>query len=163
MVEFALVIPVLLLIILGIFEAGRALYVYQSVVSASREAARLGSGAGEVSGTPAYIDCNAIRNRAIQLGRPGNVTPANVLITYDSGPGTSSIGSCPVAANDIDLGDRIIVQVTGTFQPGPVIPIFRFPTLTFTSTTRRTIVKEVDLSGFVPWAQQAQLSEWELE
>lgn len=150
MVEFALAIPILLLIIVGIFEAGRAIYVYQSISSASREAARLGSGVGEASGTPAYLNCTAIRNRAVQLGSPGNVTAANVLISYDRGPGTSSLGNCPVSASTIALGDRIVVQVTGTFQPGAPMPIFRFPTLTFTTVTRRTIVKGVDLSGWLP-------------
>ncbi|MCW5873137.1 MAG: pilus assembly protein [Anaerolineales bacterium] len=146
MVEFALAIPILLLIIVGIFEAGRAIYVYQSISSAGREAARLGSGAGEASGTPQYLNCTAIRNRAIDIGRPGNVTAANVLISYDRGPGTPSLGNCPVNVVDIALGDRIIVQVTGTFTPGAPMPIFRFPTLTFTTVTRRTILKGVDLS-----------------
>ncbi|HRN49908.1 MAG TPA: pilus assembly protein [Anaerolineales bacterium] len=158
MVEFALVIPILLLIIVGIFEAGRALYVYQSISSASREAARLGSGAGETSGTPQYLNCTAIRNRAVQIGRPGNVTAANVLISYDSGPGTSTLGNCPINAADIALGDRIIVQVTGTFQPGAPMPIFRFPTMTFTTVTRRTIVKGVDLSSWLPMFVSLEIS-----
>lgn len=159
MVEFALVIPILLLIIVGIFEAGRALYVYQSISSASREAARLGSGAGETSGTPQYLNCTAIRNRAVQIGRPGNVTVANVLISYDSGPSTTSKGNCgSVAASAINNGDRIIVQVTGTFTPGAPMPIFRFPTMTFTTITRRTILKEVDLSSWLPMLASIEIS-----
>lgn len=158
MVEFALAIPILLLIMVGIFEAGRAIYVYQAISSASREAARLGSGASDVSGTPPYINCTAIRNRAVQIGRPGNVTAANVAISYDRGPGTSSLGTCPVSASTIALGDRIIVQVTGTFTPGAPMPIFRFPTMTFTTITRRTIVKEVDLSSWIPMLASLEIS-----
>lgn len=157
MVEFALVIPILLLIIVGIFEAGRALYVYQSISTASREAARLGSGAGEVSGTPQYLNCTAIRNRAVELGRPGNVTTGTVSIWYErtvtvpppaSGPGLGLCGA--LAADAISTGDRIVVQVTGTFTPGAPMPIFRFPTMNFTTTTRRTIIKGVDLSSWLP-------------
>jgi len=154
MVEFALVIPVLLLIVVGIFEAGRALYVYQSISSASREAARLGSGASEASGAPQYLNCNAIRNRAVQIGSPGNVIPAGVLIWYERTvpppnpqppSGTPELGYCSPSVS-INTGDRIVVQVTGTFTPGAPMPIFKFPPLTFTATTRRTIVKAVDLS-----------------
>ena len=45
MVEFALILPILLLVILGIIEFGRLLFFYSSVTSASREAARYGSAA----------------------------------------------------------------------------------------------------------------------
>ncbi len=161
MVEFALAIPILLLILVGIFEAGRALYVYQSISSASREAARLGSGASEASGTPPYLNCTAIRNRAIQIGRPGNVSSANVTIWYErtvphAEPGLGYCGA--VAASGVDTGDRIVVRVTGTFQPGAPMPIFRFPTLTFTTVTRRTIVKSVDLSSWLPMLASLEIN-----
>ena len=48
-VEFALVLPLLLVLMLGIIEVGRLLFIYSSVNSASREAARYGSAAGEVT------------------------------------------------------------------------------------------------------------------
>lgn len=41
MVEVAFVLPVLLLILLGIFDFGRAIYAYNTVANAAREAARL--------------------------------------------------------------------------------------------------------------------------
>jgi hypothetical protein len=50
-----------------------------------------------------------------------------------------------VTEDDIALGDRIIVQVNGSFQPGAAMPLFHFPTIPFTSTTRRTIIKAADL------------------
>ncbi|MEN4041110.1 MAG: pilus assembly protein, partial [Anaerolineaceae bacterium] len=43
MVEFALAIPVLLLILFGIIEMGRLMFYYSSVATASREAARYGA------------------------------------------------------------------------------------------------------------------------
>ena len=39
MVEFALVLPLLLILIFGIIEAGRLLFLYSAVMSSSREAA----------------------------------------------------------------------------------------------------------------------------
>ncbi|GAI52994.1 unnamed protein product, partial [marine sediment metagenome] len=65
LVEFALVLPLLLLLILGIIEAGRLLFIYSAVNTASREAARYGSAAGDVGGYVAhYEDCAGIRARA---------------------------------------------------------------------------------------------------
>jgi hypothetical protein len=147
-VEFALVIPVLLTIVVGIFEAGRAIYVYQAVATASREAARLGSSATDNDdGDPYYLDCDAIRAAAMQFGDPGNVTNADVTITYDGGPGHAVIGTCgSVTEDEIDLGDRIIVRVNGFFQAAPAMPLFDFPNIPFSVTTRRTIIKEADLS-----------------
>ena len=145
-VEFALVIPIILVLIVGIFEAGRAIWIYSAVTNASREAARYGSAAGDNgSGTPRYIDCAGIRAIARQQGAPGNVQNADITISYDSGPGTSSKGSCPVSAGSIVLGDRIIVQVVGHFTPAAYVPIFRFPSFNITSLLRKTIIKEVNL------------------
>lgn len=42
LVEFALIIPIFLLIVLGIFDLGRAVFTYSTISNASREASRLG-------------------------------------------------------------------------------------------------------------------------
>jgi hypothetical protein len=49
-VEFALVRPLLLVLMLGVIEFGRLLFFYSSTFTASREAARYGSAAGNVGG-----------------------------------------------------------------------------------------------------------------
>lgn len=41
LVEFALVLPILLLLVLGVFEFGRAWHAYQVITDAAREGARL--------------------------------------------------------------------------------------------------------------------------
>ena len=43
-VEFAIVLPILLMLLVGIFEVGRLIFMYAAVTNASREAARYGSG-----------------------------------------------------------------------------------------------------------------------
>lgn len=157
LVEFALVIPILLTLIFGIFEAGRAVWVYTSVAAASREAARLGSSVScqqrsaiapyDCITPPYYLDCDAIIAQAIRMSGAANVTEDDVTISYDRGPSTANLGSCPIAADTVQLGDRIIVQVVGHFTPAAAMPLFTFPTFDITSETRRTIVKEVDLGS----------------
>lgn len=142
--EFALTFPILLMIVLGIFEFGRLLWIYTSVTTASREAARYGSTVGLNSlGVEHFLDCQGIRDIAKQFGGPGQVTDADVDIWYDHGPGTASIGNCddPVPDEDISLGDRVVVEVTGHFVPAPAIPLFDIPSFTIDSAARRTIIR----------------------
>ena len=53
MVEFAIALPILLMLVYGLLEVGRLLFTYSSVVNATRQAVRYGSttGAGD-RGTP---------------------------------------------------------------------------------------------------------------
>ena len=91
MVEFALVLPLLLVLIFGIIEAGRLLFLYSAVMSASREAVRYGSASGDVTGlTTYYEDCTGIQDAAMRIGRFAGVSAGEVSITYDHGPGTGS-------------------------------------------------------------------------
>lgn len=146
MVEFALVIPILLTMILGIFEFGRVMWIYTSVTSASREATRYGLVQGDSGGgTPYSLDCTGIRETAKAIGWPGNVQDADVTITYDTGPSTSLIGTCPSAPATIILGDRITVQVVGHFTPGGYIPLFQLPAFDLTSASSRTFLTDVDV------------------
>lgn len=151
MVEFAMVLPLLLLLIYGIIESGRLLFLYTSAMTSSREAARYGSAAGDVSGTMTYYaDCTGMREAAKRIGRFAGVQDANISINYDHGPGsTSPFATCPLAATDeVVLGDRVIVQVNTLYQP--ILPMVRFVSFPVTSVTRRTIVKDVDIEGTPP-------------
>ena len=118
LVEFALVIPVLLLLAVVIFDFGRAVYYYSAVQNAAREGARFGA----VTIDPyapegvirAYIDgmVSAAENRAIGLsgltiiagmGTPeivgGYANPTvKVTVTYTFIPAT------PIVANFISGG-----------------------------------------------------------
>ena len=148
MVEFAVTIPILLLIVLATFEIARAIWVYASITTAAREAGRYGSSVGEDGGgTPHYVDCAGIRALARQFGAPGSVQDADVLINYDSGSGSIVRGPCPVSQASVQLGDRIIVVVTGYFTPAPYMPLIQIPTITFTSQVHRTIVKALILDS----------------
>jgi hypothetical protein len=143
-VEFALAIPILLAVLVGLFEFGRAIWVLSSVYTATREATRYAITVGvNGGGTPHYLDCAGIRDIAKSFGAAGQVTDPDVTITYDGGPGTASIGSCPVNPTDLQTGDRIIVQVVGHFEPAAFVPLLDIPTFDLTSVNRRTFIKEV--------------------
>jgi len=150
MVEFAITIPILLLVVLGTFELGRAIWVYASVTTAAREAGRYGSSVGDTDEEiPHYLDCAGIRALAEQFGAPGSVQDADVLINYDSGPQTAVRGPCPVSQASVQLGDRMVITVTGRFTPATYLPLLDIPEITFISEIHRTIIKGLIL-GSVP-------------
>ena len=89
MVEFALVFPILLLVIVGLIEAARLVFIYGSVVTASREAARYGSAAGLVSSDSDFLryqDCAGITQRAEDVTFLTDTSNLTVTIEYDLGP-----------------------------------------------------------------------------
>jgi hypothetical protein len=150
-VEFALVLPLLLLLVFGVIEAGRLLFIYGAVLSSSREAARYGSAAGEITGyIPYYGDCDGIRAAAMRIGRFAGVSATDVSISYDHGPTSSTnFAICPLGGDEyIKLGDRIIVQVVATFQP--LLPLVNFQPIPISTITRRTIIKDVAIEGTPP-------------
>ena len=61
LVEFALILPILVLLILGIIDFGRFVATNSTVNNATREATRYGSSVGlSGSGVPRYADCDGI-------------------------------------------------------------------------------------------------------
>jgi hypothetical protein len=155
MVEFALVFPLLLLVVYGLLEFGRMLFVYTGVTSSSREGARYGSAAGNVGGyIPHYSDCDGIRAAAKKTGFLANIQDSDIAISYDHGPGTVIFSaSCP-PSQDIYLGDRIIVTVQATYWPIiNLLDQFIDPELDgfpINSTASRTIILDIEIKGTPP-------------
>jgi len=144
MVEFALILPLLLLVVYGLIEAGRLLFIYSSVLTASREAARYGSAAGNAGGgTPHFNDCTGIRNAAIRMGGISGVSSGGVSIAYEDAGGTLLAPTCP--APNIVLGNRIHVHVETAYTP--ILPLVRFEPFTIKSDSRRTIIHNVEIQG----------------
>jgi Flp pilus assembly protein TadG len=147
LVEFALVIPLLLLILFGIAEVGRFVAVQEAVNTASREAARYGSVTGlsptATPPVPRYADCDGIREAARELAIIVNFNDADIAINYDDGTTGNTIETCPIGMqadpDNIGFGDRIEVTVTTNFSSGiPFIGPF-LGNITVTSTDRRSI------------------------
>ncbi len=97
MVEFAIVLPILLLLLYGILEAGRLLFIYSTIVTASRQAVRYGSATGQGldytaqggpdnSNVPRYQDCYGIRLAAQRVDFLNAIEDEDIIIQYDDGP-----------------------------------------------------------------------------
>jgi hypothetical protein len=151
LVEFALVIPIFLLLVMGIIEFGHLFSVVISTYTASREATRYGTAVGPNDlGVPHYLDCAGIQATAMRLGAMGGVDAYDVEIRYDHGPDDSrswnQLPDCPLTDDEIasiSLGDRMVVRATGDFKPFFV----NLPSFPITSEASRTIIKDVDIKG----------------
>jgi Flp pilus assembly protein TadG len=85
LVEFSLVFPVFVLVVLGIFDGGRLIYAYNTVSNASRDAARVaivnqstsGTATCDTTSTSAWYEGCAIAS-AIAL----DVTTSDVTVSY---------------------------------------------------------------------------------
>lgn len=150
LVEFAIAFPVFLFIVLGIIEIGYLMFVYSSVYSATREAARYGSSVGSnEAGVSHEKDCSGIRQAAYRIGGLVGVTPASVDIRYDTGPtDTRSYDDLPTCEENpaTKLGDRIVIRVSLIFKS--LIGIL--PSMPVQNSDARSIIKSVDIAGDYP-------------
>ncbi len=147
MVEFALAIPIVLILTLGIIEGGRMLFMFSDVYAASREAARYGAGIGlnNLGGVVLYNDCTGILGAAKRIGAFAGVKDSDITIVYDSGPGGTSKGTaCPVG-QPLRVGDRIVVTVDVLYQP--IVPLVPIPSFHIRSENAHTVLGHVDIVG----------------
>jgi Flp pilus assembly protein TadG len=82
LVEFALVFPIVIVILLAIFDLGRLVFAYNDIGNAARQGART-----------AIIDQapNHARDRVIQMATGVDLDPTKVAVTYIKSDGTA----CP--------------------------------------------------------------------
>lgn len=140
MVEFAMVFPLLLFVLLGIFEFSRLMFTYSAVVSASREAARYGSAIQDVGGGIAqYKDCDGIKAAAKRIGSLAGIGDDDISIQYSNDQGVYA-AACP-PSQEVRLSDRVNVTISTTIEP--LIPLLQFPPIPIQSTANRTILKEI--------------------
>ncbi len=142
MVEFAIVFPLLLILIIGIFELGRAMFVYSITIAASREAARYGSAIQDIGGGIAqYEDCQGIRDAAKRIGKFAGINDGDITIKYSNDSGVFS-SSCP-PSQEISLADSITVTINTSISP--ITPMGSFTSFPITSSSTRTILKKIRL------------------
>lgn len=147
-VEFALIVPILVILLAGIIEVAHLIFVYASVFNAAREGARYGAASGEVGSIDRqYQDCVGIRNSALRLRFLADFDADDISVTYDKGPGTASSVQCQDMTTStwgtVGLGSRIVVTITSTFRM--VMPILPVPEFNITSMSARTIIGTVFL------------------
>lgn len=106
MVEFALILPVLLLLLMGIFDFGRFILAYNTVSDAARDGARVA-----IVNQRSSDICQIAAERAVAIALPttcaANVTAVGVYVT----------SSCGTVA----INCRQTVQVR--YQLQPITPI----------------------------------------
>jgi Flp pilus assembly protein TadG len=106
LVEFALAIPIFLLLMFGLFDLGRVVYAYNTISNASRESARVSI----VNQTQADVEAEAIK-QAVSLG----LTDADVTSAYVDANGV--VCGTPIAVNCLSS-----VTIVYNFTPAtPVI------------------------------------------
>src|SRR4051794_6618105 len=115
-VEFALLVIPLLMLVMGIVELGRALYVYSALTNAARVGARYAIVALPTDAQNCATSCprtTAIKDRARgAVAIP--LTNSNVTVQCAIGDTTSfSAANC---TSSLTTGDRVQVSVTYTFQ-----------------------------------------------
>lgn len=124
-VEFAIVAPLLFLLLFGIIEFARAISVYTAVSTAAREGARYGASVGlNEGGVPHYLDCDGIVEAAQARAVLTSLEPGEIDVTYDLGPedGEDPIECGEVGQGDIQDQSRVVVAVTTDFNsPIPII------------------------------------------
>jgi Flp pilus assembly protein TadG len=114
LVEFALVIPIFLLVLIGLFDLGRAVLAYTSVTNAAREGARLGI---------VNQDPNRIKQRAVeQVAIAETADPSVTVAFYDDETLTSTCSTLTVGCS------MVSVTFQTTYRPiTPIISSFIFP------------------------------------
>ncbi len=119
LVEFALVLPILLLLIMGVIDFGWMIFNYTQLYNGLREGLRYGSTRSFVDGSPNYYDCDGIRQRIITLAGTSGVQIGNISLSYDNGDSTVNVGNCPPGAGfipgplgrQVQNGDRLVITI----------------------------------------------------
>jgi hypothetical protein len=165
MAEFALALPILMLVIFGLLEVGRALFMYAAVTNASREAVRFATAYGVNEGNVLHVqNCAAIRNTARRVAFLMPLEDGDIVIEYDTGPQIdpdTGVETPPVVFDSCDAvegdatngvqadvtlacGNRVMVTVEYIYHP--IVPIVPMQTQTFTASSARTFLGIIELS-----------------
>lgn len=127
LVEFALVLPIFLLVVVAIVDLGRGVFAYNSVTNAAREASRLAI---------VNQDTTSVQQRGVaQVAIAETATP-NVTVAYYL-PGPNATPTSNPTCTPINVGCIAVVTFQTTFRPvTPIISGLLFPSgVTFTSTS----------------------------
>lgn len=150
LVEFALVLPVMLFMLLGIIDFARVMVIYSGISNGAREAVRYGAVPGRHGdGSRNYQDCAQMRALIDEAVPLMSVPDDDIKIGFDHGSGapTNYYAMCgEVNPNDVQQGDRIYADVNA--RVALVTPIINniWPELTVRFVAARTIVKEGTLT-----------------
>jgi hypothetical protein len=109
--EFALALPILVLILMGVFDFGRAVYMYNGVSQAARELARATS-VHPCAGNPCTLGTSPETAAVLATQRsliPGLQTPTFTCVDITGAP-VHSVTTCV-------SGDDVQVKVIAKYSP----------------------------------------------
>jgi len=110
LVEFALVLPLFLVLIMGVVDLGLGVFAYNSITNAAREGARLAIVNQDAASVTARAESQA------RVARTPTVTVNYYRAAADGTPDTST--TCPIgAATYIAVGCLAVVTFQGDYQP----------------------------------------------
>lgn len=134
LVEFAIVMPIIVLAVLGLVDLGRAVYSYNTLAQSARQAART-----------AIVNQNVtnVRNQAIASAPTLGLTAANVDVCFKKALSTQADCSNPATDNCPQdsrvLGCLAVVRAHMSYQPmTPVISLI-WSSIALSSTSVGTI------------------------
>ena len=122
LVEFALIMPLLLAILMGIIDFGWLVFNYTALYNGMREGLRYGSVPTFSDTAPdQFRDCDGIRAHIVSLASSSGIKASDITIYYDHGYSTGSsdnthnLGYCPIGSTStvaLSNGDRIVIQIS---------------------------------------------------
>jgi Flp pilus assembly protein TadG len=138
LVEFALTIPIFILLLFGLIDGGRLVYQHSVLSQAAREGARLASveaswigsgdaGCGATSGPACPASAGAMKTDIVAAANRmiapfTTVASADVFVRCDPSGGTPTGNWTGSTCSSNSTGNVASVRVTGTFRPiTPVI------------------------------------------
>ena len=128
LVEFAVVAPLLFLLLFGVIEFARLGHGFTTVWTAAGEGARYATTVGDNDndGLPNYLDCASITETALDKVIGMSLASSDVNITFsdvagapvaDCDPASPLPAPSPSGSTNIDNGFGVQVEVDGTFPP----------------------------------------------
>lgn len=124
LVEMAIVLPVFILLTIGMFDLGRAVWQGSTLAEVARNGARYA--------ITAPTDCTGIKNAVINSGVGVVLTSSSVTISEPSG---------------VQTGDAVTVSVTTTFTPITPLIAGIIGKTSFTMTRAATMIIMQGTSG----------------
>jgi Flp pilus assembly protein TadG len=104
LVEFALVVPVFILLVAGMIDFGMGLYSYMSIINAARDGARLGATACTVAPCSGPVSARV-------TAAAGGIRPTTTVACT-----TPAAGTVNCATGTATRGDTITVTVAYTYH-----------------------------------------------
>ena len=116
--EFALALPIFLLLLVGLFDIGRAVFSYNTLTNAAREGARMAIVNQDV---PTIVQRAKNQSAIVELNDP-SVVVGFYQMAADGTPNLTE------PCNLVAVGCLAVVSFEATYQPmTPIISSFLFP------------------------------------